>query len=239
MRATRCPREGILAISARRELVATSNRHELAPGEFVCIAVADTGTGMDETTLARAAEPFFTTKELGKGTGLGLSSVFGLAKQSGGTIRVASQLGVGTTVELWLPKARSQPVKEAAPAATDAGAVSRACNILLVDDDPMVAETTVNMLERLGHRVTVASSGRDALELLGSLPPVDLVITDHAMPGMTGKELAQRIRETRPLLPIVLASGYAELPGSDELGLPRLDKPYALGKLASIISTMI
>jgi len=231
------PQGGRLSISARRETVERINKHELAPGEFVCIAVADSGTGMDEETLKRAAEPFFTTKELGKGTGLGLSSVYGLAKQSDGAIAISSKAGSGTTVELWLPVA-SGPAARARVAAS-ARVSSRACSILLVDDDPLVAETTVGMLEILGHRVTVASSGGLALEMLGADATVDLVITDYAMPGMTGKELAQRIRETRPGLPVVLASGYAELAMHDDSGLPRLDKPYALDKLASVIGAMV
>ena len=133
-------------------------------------------------------------------------------------------------------------VSEAAVVLTkngSASSTSRVCSILLVDDDPMVAETTVSMLEVLGHRVTVASSAGIALELLGANPAVDLVITDYAMPGMTGKELAKRIREARPGLPVVLASGYAELASQDDSGLPRLDKPYALDKLASVIGAMV
>jgi signal transduction histidine kinase len=237
------PQGGKLMISARRESVDNFNARELAPGEFVRIAVSDSGTGMDEATLKRAAEPFFTTKGLGKGTGLGLSSVYGMAKQSGGAIAIASRVGVGTTVELWLPVAvgvdKRALLGVAAEAAKDDCAKTRACSILLVDDDPMVAETTVGMLEVLGHRVKVASSGGRALEMLGTDTSVDLVITDYAMPGMTGKELARRIRETRPNLPVVLASGYAELAAQDDSGLPRLDKPYALDKLASVIGAMV
>jgi CheY-like chemotaxis protein len=193
---------------------------------------------MDEATLKRAAEPFFTTKGLGKGTGLGLSSVYGLAKQSGGEIAISSKVGSGTTVELWLPVASIAAPHAVAAVKADC-ASSRACSILLVDDDPMVAETTVSMLEVLGHRVRVASSAGRALEMLGVDANVDLVITDYAMPGMTGKELAQRIRETRPGLPVVLASGYAELALQDDSGLPRLDKPYALEKLASVIGAVV
>ena len=235
------PQGGKLAISARRETVSSHNPRELAGGEFVRITVSDTGLGMDEATLKRAAEPFFTTKGLGKGTGLGLSSVYGMAKQSGGAIAIASRVGVGTTVELWLPVAAGaeRRVLGAAAAARNDCAKTRACSILLVDDDPMVAETTVGMLEVLGHRVKVASSGGRALEMLGADTSVDLVITDYAMPGMTGKELAKRIRETRPNLPVVLASGYAELAAQDDSGLPRLDKPYALDKLASVIGAMV
>jgi CheY-like chemotaxis protein len=235
------PEGGKLAISARRETIGPHNRRELSAGEFVRITVSDTGLGMDEATLKRAAEPFFTTKGLGKGTGLGLSSVYGMAKQSGGAIGIASRVGVGTTVELWLPVAAGaeMSVLGAAAAARNDCARTRACSILLVDDDPMVAETTVGMLEVLGHRVKVASSGGRALEMLGADASVDLVITDYAMPGMTGKELAQRIREARPNLPVILASGYAELAAQDDSGLPRLDKPYALDKLASVIGAMV
>ncbi len=237
------PQGGKLMISAQRETVDNFNARELAPGEFVRIAVSDSGSGMDEATLKRAAEPFFTTKGLGKGTGLGLSSVYGMAKQSGGAIAISSRVGVGTTVELWLPVAvgAEKRVVLGVPAAVarDDCAKTRACSILLVDDDPMVAETTVGMLEVLGHRVKVASSGGRALEMLVADTSVDLVITDYAMPGMTGKELARRIRETRPNLPVVLASGYAELAAQDDSGLPRLDKPYALDKLASVIGAMV
>ena len=236
------PQGGKLSISARRETIGPLNQRELEAGEFVRITVSDSGMGMDEATLKRAAEPFFTTKGLGKGTGLGLSSVYGMAKQSGGAIAIASRVGSGTTVELWLPVAAGAE-RHIVGAAIVAGgndcAKTRACSILLVDDDPMVAETTVGMLEVLGHRVKVASSGGRALEILVADTSVDLVITDYAMPGMTGKELAQRIRETRPNLPVVLASGYAELAAQDDSGLPRLDKPYALDKLASVIGAMV
>jgi len=233
------PQGGNLTISARRENVAVDHRGELEPGEYICIAVADTGSGMDATVLARAAEPFFTTKGPDKGTGLGLSSVFGLAKQSGGTLRIASEVGAGTTVELWLPAIESAPVRDAKETPSAAPASGRPCNILLVDDDPLVTETAVCMLEDLGHHVTVASSGRQALELLGSVSPLDLVITDYAMPGMTGKELAEHIRQTRPALPIVLASGYAEIRSGDTSGLPRIDKPYGMNMLASMIRSVV
>jgi signal transduction histidine kinase len=237
------PQGGKLAISARRESIGHLNQRELAPGEFVRITVNDSGLGMDDATLKRAAEPFFTTKGLGKGTGLGLSSVYGMAKQSGGAIAISSRVGVGTVVELWLPVAGGAEKRvlgaAAAVFAKNDCAKTRACSILLVDDDPMVAETTVGMLEVLGHRVKVASSGGRALEMLVGDTSVDLVITDYAMPGMTGKELARRIRETRPNLPVVLASGYAELAAQDDSGLPRLDKPYALDKLASVIGAMV
>jgi signal transduction histidine kinase len=235
------PQGGRLTISARCEAVLATNQDELAPGEFVAIAVADTGTGMDKATLARAAEPFFTTKGVGKGTGLGLSSVYGLAKQSGGAIRITSELGTGTTVELLLPAAAHATTTTLLPmTATQSPSPSRGCSILLVEDDPIVAETAANMLEDLGHRVTIASSACNALDLLAAEPVVDLVITDYAMPGMTGKELGQQIRKMRPDLPIVLASGYADLLDSgNSAGFKRLDKPYSLDKLASTIDAAV
>jgi CheY-like chemotaxis protein len=117
--------------------------------------------------------------------------------------------------------------------------MTRACRILLVDDDPMVAESTVAMLEDLGHCVVVASSGASALDLIHTESPVDLVITDHAMPGMTGMELVQHIRQARPDVPIILATGYAELSSGEDLGIPRLEKPYPMEKLASTIAAVV
>jgi CheY-like chemotaxis protein len=192
---------------------------------------------MDVETLARATEPFFTKKGVGKGTGLGLSMVHGLAGQSGGALRLQSHKGQGTVVELWLPQVRGpvQP-RQAAPE-LEALHMSRRMKILLVDDDSLVSTGTAAMLEDLGHTVTEAGSGREALSILEADPDFDLVITDHAMPGMTGLELAVRLREICPELPVVLASGYADLPSSDGpvLELPRLTKPFMQIDVARII----
>ncbi len=229
---------GRLDISARNVTVHAGDSADLAPGEYVCVAVTDTGTGMDESTLRRATEPFFTTKEMGKGTGLGLAMVHGLAAQSGGAIRMNSQVGRGTTIELWFPVAEEgaeQPIAQPV-AATRA---FRSCTALLVDDDPMVADGTVAMLTDLGHTVTVAQSGPDALTILGAGHQFDFVITDHAMPGMTGIELARKIRAARPSLPVILATGYAELADGESSGLPRLDKPYRMSKLAALIESLV
>jgi signal transduction histidine kinase len=228
------PQGGRLAISAVRETVAEDPN--LSPGEYVCLAVRDTGVGMDEVTLKRAPEPFFTTKGTGKGTGLGLSMVFGLAAQSGGAARVSSRLGFGTIVELRLPVADIGDQRPARPAHSPVLSPARSCSVLLVDDDAMVATSTAAMLEQLGHRVLVATSGALALDVVRLEPKIDLVVTDHAMPGMSGMELADRIRETRPNLPVILATGYAELPSGHESGIPRLDKPYRLEKLAAMIA---
>jgi len=232
------PRGGMLTISAGRALVGVGNFAGLTPGEYVRIAEEDTGFGMEEMTVKRATEPFFTTKGPGRGTGLGLSMVDGLVAQSGGAMRITSRVGTGTTIELWLPVAEPEAVEErrsAGPASIDG---LRACRVLVVDDDPIVAAGTAAMLEDLGHRAIEAGSAEIALQVLNSQSGIDFVITDHAMPGMTGTELAERIRGTWPGMPVVLASGYPEIPG-DELGLPRLSKPYRQEELARLLAKMV
>ncbi len=233
------PRGGMLTISARRALVGVSDVPGLKPGEYVCIAEEDTGVGMEETTVKRATEPFFTTKGPGRGTGLGLSMVDGLVAQSGGAMRITSQVGAGTTIELWLPVAEPEEVADgrrpAGPARIDG---LRACRVLVVDDDPIVAAGTAAMLEDLGHSAIEAGSAEIALQVLSSEPGIDFVITDHAMPGMTGTDLAERIRRTWPDVPVVLASGYPDVPG-DEMGVPRLSKPYRQEELARLLASMV
>jgi CheY-like chemotaxis protein len=200
---------------------------------------------MDEATLKRATEPFFTTKGVGRGTGLGLSMVDGLVAQSGGAMRITSQLGAGTTVELWLPVSQVERAATAPPPSRlslphpPTCADGRSCRVLVVDDDPVVATGTVAMLEDLGHVATEVASGEAAWQLLCSDEVIDLVITDHAMPGMTGTELAARIRRSWPELPIVIATGYAELPGDGGLGLPRLSKPYRQQDLAVLVARLV
>jgi signal transduction histidine kinase len=201
------PDGGRLQIAVRRENVKARSVRGLNAGEYVCIAVTDTGSGMDEATLRRASEPFFTTKELGKGTGLGLSMVYGLAAQSRGALCLASQPGAGTTAELYFPIAEPGAAEPPPPASLDITVASRSCNVLLVDDDPRVAVTAASMLESLGHQVLMAYSGTEALNVLQGRSRIDLVITDHAMPHMTGGELADQIHGLRPNLPIILATG--------------------------------
>jgi signal transduction histidine kinase/ActR/RegA family two-component response regulator len=234
------PRGGRLLIGARAESIGVANAHSLAAGSYVCISVADTGTGMDEVTLKRATEPFFTTKGLGKGTGLGLSMVHGFAAQSGGAMRISSRVGSGTTIELWLPVA-ARPVSSVQPAANAsvASAAAPRCRVLLVDDDPLVMSSTMAMLEDLGHKVEQATSAIAALTMLRSGTSVDLVITDHAMPGLTGTELARLIRQTWPSLPIVLVTGYPELPAGEGQGMPWLTKPYQREDLSARIAAAL
>ncbi|HET6184480.1 MAG TPA: response regulator [Acetobacteraceae bacterium] len=206
----------------------------LPPGEFVCVSIADNGHGMDETTLRRATEPFFTTKGVGKGTGLGLSMVHGLAVQSGGAMRIASRPGEGTVVRLWLPvDHEAATAGEPAEAPTDPAAP--ACRVLIVDDDPLILSSTAAMLEDLGHIVLEASSAARALDLLRVGAKVDLVITDHVMPDSTGLELARTIRRNWPAIPVILASGYADLPESPDAEILRLPKPYKQQELAASI----
>ena len=233
------PLGGRLVICAHRERIASGEVSGLRPGDYVCIAERDTGLGMDEATLKRATEPFFTTKGAGRGTGLGLSMVDGLVAQSGGAMRIASREGVGTQVELWLPVSeggRTEQVLPAHPARTEE---IGCCRVLVVEDDPIVAAGTVAMLEDLGHSAIEAGSGEAALERLNSGEAVDLVLTDHAMPGMSGTELAFCIRRNWPDLPIIIVTGYAELPGDRDLELPRLSKPYRQQDLARLLATLI
>ncbi len=232
------PHGGRLTIGARVEAVAAGNARGLLPGSYVCVSVSDTGTGMDEMTLKRATEPFFTTKGLGKGTGLGLSMVHGFAAQSGGATRLSSQPGSGTTVEMWLPVAeRDAPMRPVAlKPAMPTGTQRR--RILLVDDDPLVMASTTAMLEDLGHSVVQATSAVAALTILRSDAAMDLVLTDHAMPGLTGTELARLIHQSWPRLPVILVTGYPELP-KDEQGLPWLTKPFQREDLAARIDAML
>jgi PAS domain S-box-containing protein len=232
------PKGGRLTISCRDE---THDRFSLPvtlpAGDYVRLSVADTGEGMNDATRARATEPFFTTKGVGKGTGLGLSMVHGLTAQSGGAMDISSQVGKGTVVTLWLPRARREDVSHAraphvVPATELAG---RKLRILLVDDDALVSMNTASMLMDLGHSVLEAHSAAHALQLLGSDTRFDAVITDYAMPGMHGLDLATRINESAPSLPVILASGYAELPTDAAVGLLRLGKPYTQEELAEVL----
>ena len=177
-----------------------SDSPSLPAGDYIRITIIDTGVGMDRMTLAKATEPFFTTKGPGKGTGLGLSMVQGLAAQSGGLLRIHSEPNAGTVVELWLPKAATAAaalVRSADPAAAFR-ATTAPCTVLIVDDDTLVMTGTAAMILDLGHTPIEAHSGAEALELLGSGVKVDVVLTDHAMPAMTGLQLAESIHSAIP-----------------------------------------
>lgn len=232
---------GAIVISAE-EYVADEKTERLKPGSYVRLAVADNGEGMDEETLIRATTPFFTTKGVGKGTGLGLSMVQGLSEQSGGKLEIESRRGKGTTVSLYLPAADKNdcPQSSEKPMPSPVAAPKGRLTILAVDDDALVLMNTTLMLEDLGHTVIEAYSGADALkELRSGAHHIDVVITDHSMPRMTGSELAAIIREERPGLPVVLATGYAELPTGGDSRLPRLPKPFSQNQLEEIIATVL
>jgi CheY-like chemotaxis protein len=231
------PSGGVLTIQLTVDEVVDDQQLGLRPGRFVVLTVHDTGEGMDPETLAKAVEPFFSTKAVGKGTGLGLSMVFGLAEQSGGALRLESAPRVGTRARLWLPIAAGVAVPSGKPAAV-AQKTGRA-KILFVDDDPLIAGSTVALLEDLGHEVTEVHSAREALRLLENGLRADLLITDYAMPGMTGLELADEVRRRRPQLPILLATGFAELEGAKVVDVPRLAKPYTQDQLASEIGRLL
>jgi PAS domain S-box-containing protein len=227
------PDGGEITIEAKAEAVGAGSDLALPPGGYLRLSVTDEGAGMDAQTLARATEPFYTTKGIGKGTGLGLSMVHGLAEQSGGRMVISSEPGRGTRVELWLPEAEAAGERKPARIPGEAEHIDPRV-VLAVDDDPLVLLNTAAMLEDLGHTVIPAASAAEALKALKA-QRVDLVITDHAMPQMTGHQLAQHLQSTHPDLPVVLATGYAELPLGVGEDLPRLAKPYSQAELARLL----
>ncbi len=232
-------RTGTITITIQREQGTEQDDNAVGPGDYVSLAVADNGVGMDEATLRRAIEPFFSTKGVGKGTGLGLSMVHGMAKQSGGTLTLKSRPGEGTVASIWLPTAGQAPV--AAEPARHAVPVSGAASglVLMVDDDELVAAGTAAMLEDLGYTVIVKHSGQEALEALQQGEEPLLLLTDQAMPTMTGLELAGQVRALKPGLPILIATGFADFEDDDMQGMPKLLKPFRQDQLASEISRLV
>lgn len=225
------PGGGRLSISARRE----------PDSDHVRLSLSDTGEGMDAETLAKAADPFFTTKGIGKGTGLGLSMVHGLMIQCGGKLEIRSAPGQGAVVDLLMPLAPH--AEAAAPAAADLDKTSWSRNlsglrVLAVDDDPLVLNNTAALLEDLGCDVLVATSGIQALELLASDVSVELIITDQAMPNMSGIELGMAVRQLSLTLPIILATGFAEAPTINPAQY-RLQKPFSQAQLEQAILNVI
>ena len=229
---------GTLTIAAQEVRVGPDDPSGLKPGDYIRLSVIDTGEGMDEQTLARAVEPFFTTKGIGKGTGLGLSMIHGFAEQSSGRLMLKSQKAKGTTAELLLPVAEQGPAatSKAEPESPRRMRPFRKLCVLVVDDDPLVLMNTAAMLEDLGHEVVEAISGEQALRVLRRGNGIDLVITDHLMPGMTGAELIAAIRTERSDLPIILATGYSELHASIDPSIFRLSKPFVQNDLSRAIA---
>jgi PAS domain S-box-containing protein len=228
---------GTIEISASLRHVAAGERPTLEPGDYAVLSVIDSGQGMDQATLARAHEPFFTTKGVAKGTGLGLSMVHGFAQQSGGWLDIQSTPEQGTTVEIWLPAGQA-PRAASVAAGLDENPSSGGLRILCVDDDALVLMSTVDMLEELGHETVSTSSGQAALSMLEEdAKAFDLLLTDQAMPGMSGLQLASKVRQFHPPLSIIVATGYSELKENSELNLPVLRKPFTQADLARAIAS--
>jgi PAS domain S-box-containing protein len=219
------PRGGFLTIGARICAGDRTTHPDLKAAQYVCLWVQDEGEGMDEETLVHAVTPFFTTKGVGKGTGLGLPMVQGLMAQSQGKLALRSKKDEGTIAELWLPVTDTVTTEIEEEAENATSRPSEQLSVLAVDDDPLVLMNTVLMLEDLGHDVKQANSANEALQLL-SEDSFDLLITDYAMPRMTGGELAAIVAEKWPGIRVVLATGYAELPSGSTLSCERLSKPF-------------
>ena len=237
------PSGGHLRLETRNTVIdqdAARLEEGLAPGEYVCLAVTDTGTGMGPDIMRRAFEPFFTTKEAGKGTGLGLSTIYGFVKQSQGHVTIYSEVGIGTTVNVYLP--RIAGTGEDATKATVGPPVQskRGEAILVVEDNPQVRALTVERLVRLGYRVIEAENGPAALATLERLKAVDLIFSDVVMPGgLSGFQLAQTIKTANPAARVLLTSGFSEEAASNndagQRDIKILRKPYSLAELSKSI----
>jgi PAS domain S-box-containing protein len=233
------PEGGRLVIGARLEADAAAMHPDLQEGAYLCLYIQDEGHGMDPDTLRNAASPFFTTKGIGKGTGLGLSMVQGLMAQSGGKLVLHSTPGAGTTAELWLPVLEDGAkavgsARQEGPSEPPLPEKVHSLSVLAVDDDPLVLMNTVMMLEDMGHTVCEAGSGTKALAFLAERS-IDLIVTDQAMPHMTGSQLADIVRERWPGIPIILATGYSQLPPEARADLLRLSKPFSERQLEDVI----
>jgi CheY-like chemotaxis protein len=237
------PSGGTIAVTARNQEAGPANSLGLPSGDYVVLSVADDGNGIPASILEQVTEPFFTTKAVGKGTGLGLSMVYGFAHQSGGAIEIDSQEGQGTTVAIWLPRAPAPAAAQGEPrsAPSEPSAGSRPLRILLVDDHDAVRETTAGMLSDMGHKVETASDGPGLLRKLSAAPAdYDLIITDYAMPLLSGADVLKQAREIRPDLPGIIISGYADSrsiagPGRDSVVLT---KPFTLDQMKDAIGSV-
>jgi PAS domain S-box-containing protein len=232
------PSGGTLRIGARRaDGIPALRRHAATSGQFVAVWIEDSGTGIDEDTLARIFEPFFTTKDVNKGTGLGLSQVYGFAKQSGGDIAVDSKVGEGTRFTLYLPRAGSMEEYPRSETLAPLVTPSARRSVLLVEDNEAVGTFARSLLEELGQDVMWATGGEDALRILEQDPGAfDLVFSDVVMPGMNGIDLAHEVRRRWPDMPIVLTSGYSHVIAEEgSHGFSLLQKPYTVDGLLGVL----
>jgi PAS domain S-box-containing protein len=232
----------ITTSNARIEGV-TADTPALSPGDYVCIGVTDTGTGMSAEVAARAFDPFFTTKPIGQGTGLGLSMIYGFARQSDGHVTIDSKLGRGTSVRLYLPRHHGEIAAQAASAATAAEHVATGETVLIVEDEPVVRAVIVEMLGEQGYQTLEAIDGPSGLRILRTNARIDLLVTDVGLPGMNGRQLADQARETRPGLKVLFITGYAESvaisDGFLQPGMEMITKPFDLDNLSRRIRAMV
>ena len=217
---------------------------EVRPGPYVLVAVSDKGSGIDTNDLPHVFEPFFTTKDVGKGSGLGLSQVYGFAKESGGHIKIYSELGVGTSVKLYLPRSAERPAEAVRHVMMPLRSAAGGESVLVVEDDEAVLTMAVESLEDLGYRVLVAHNGREALEIVKGNAKIDILFSDIVMPGgINGAELAIEARRLRPSIKVLLTSGYSGAALAGEHGLPAdlpvLGKPYRRDELAAQLRVII
>jgi nitrogen-specific signal transduction histidine kinase/ActR/RegA family two-component response regulator len=227
------PDGGTIAITANNVRLRPDDTPERLNGDFVALTVTDTGSGISPDVLPKVFEPFFTTKQLDKGTGLGLSQVYGLSRQSGGTVTISSEVGKGTTVIMFLPRSE-RPVSRQLTGHSETPAGHEA--VLLVEDNVDVQDVASKLLDQLGYQVVCAQSAAAALQLLASGEQIDILFTDVVMPGdLDGLALAQRVREEYPDIAVLLTSGYAKALATVEAGFPVLRKPYQLATLAHAI----
>jgi PAS domain S-box-containing protein len=239
------PDGGKLAISTANAHLGsvTADTPALSPGDYICIAVSDTGVGMSAEVVARAFDPFFTTKPIGQGTGLGLSMIYGFARQSNGHVSIDSKLGRGTSVRLYLPRHDGGATAQQVSAMRAAGHASTGETVLVVEDEPVVRGVIVEMLADQGYRTLEAIDGPSGLRILRTRQRIDLLVTDVGLPGINGRQLADQARETRPGLKILFITGYAESvamsDGFLEEGMEMITKPFELDNLSRRIRAMV
>jgi CheY-like chemotaxis protein len=231
------PEGGTLIVRAYQQTVSGSKR--LSAGEYVRIDVSDSGCGMDEATLNRAVEPFFTTKSVGQGTGLGLSMVHGLAAQLGGDFVLDSRPREGTRASLWLPTTADDSASVVPENEPEMATKAPVEAILLVDDEPLVRMGTAMMLVDAGYEVIEAATPEEAIRLIEQGLHVDLLLTDFAMPTMNGAELAAELRKYDPALPVLMITGFASLTEAQGAGLPRLAKPFRQTELITQVAEVL